>query len=97
MMYNVRCLTCKETIGKGVRFNARKETVGKYLDTEIYLFTMRCTYCKSSIKIQTNPKEETYDIVEGIERFISDQLVEQTYFGKKRRNREELEEEEKEK
>ena len=28
MMYNVRCEGCSKSIGKGVRFNAKKEKVG---------------------------------------------------------------------
>ena len=40
MMFNVRCLKCQNSIGKGVRFNAHKKN-GKY--TSI-LFTMFSRY-----------------------------------------------------
>ncbi len=38
MMFDVQCLGCRQSIGKGVRFNATKIEVGKYLGTKIFDF-----------------------------------------------------------
>ena len=45
MMYEARCLKCKNSVGKGVRFNAHKKMIGQYLSTKIYEFTMFCHNC----------------------------------------------------
>jgi len=64
MMYNAKCLNsdCQHpSIGAGVRFNARKRTVGKYLDSiKIYEFTMKCPSCKNEFKIRTDPEKCDY-------------------------------------
>eukprot|EP00966_Prymnesium_polylepis_P288774 6670040-Prymnesium_polylepis.1 len=67
MPFNVRCTGCDNHIGKGVRFNAEKKAVGKYLSTKIWSFRMMC-HCEDNtwrtdrsrnphfIEIHTDPK-----------------------------------------
>ena len=45
MMFDVRCLGCNKSIGKGVRFNAHKKSVDEYLGTKVFEFSMRCHLC----------------------------------------------------
>eukprot|EP00347_Sterkiella_histriomuscorum_P003106 403365563 len=68
MMFNVRCLGCKNSIGKGVRFNAQKRTIGQYLSTKIYEFSMNCHLCSNRLIIKTDPKACDYVIVSGLEK-----------------------------
>lgn len=67
-MFNVRCLSCKNSIGKGVRFNAKKKCIDKFLSTKIYEFSMNCHLCGNRLVIKTNPEKCDYDIVSGLER-----------------------------
>ncbi len=67
MMYNTRCTKCAQSIGKGVRFNARKFKVGMYLSTPIYEFTMNCHHCPNKLVVRTNPEKNDYDMVEGLD------------------------------
>lgn len=76
MPYNVRCLGCDNHIAKGVRFNAEKKTIGKYLSTNIFSFRMMC-HCEDGtsrtsrltnphwIEIHTDPKNAEYVVAEG--------------------------------
>ena len=82
MPYNVRCLGCGNHIAKGVRFNAEKKTIGKYLSTNILSFRFLC-HCEDGtsrtsrltnphwIEIQTDPKNAEYVVAEGAVR-VSD-------------------------
>ena len=79
MPFNVRCTGCDNQIGKGVRFNAEKKAVGRYLSTKIWSFRMMC-HCEDNtwrtdrsrnphfIEIHTDPKNAEYVVVEGAER-----------------------------
>ncbi len=79
MPFNVRCLGCDNHIGKGVRYNAEKRTIGKYFSTSIYSFRMLC-HCEDGtsrtcqrrnphwIEIHTDPKNADYVVVEGAKR-----------------------------
>ena len=55
MIYDSKCLNvdCPHpSIGAGVRYNAKKKTIGKYLDAiKIYEFTMKCANCDNEFKI----------------------------------------------
>jgi coiled-coil domain-containing protein 130 len=68
MMFNVRCLQCKNSIGKGVRFNAHKKCVDQYLSTKIYEFSMNCHLCENKFVVRTDPKNCDYVLVSGIEK-----------------------------
>lgn len=72
MMYNVRCLGCNNSIAKGVRFNAKKKSVGKYLSTKIYEFIMNCHLCGNKMVIRTDPEKGDYIMISGVERRIED-------------------------
>lgn len=62
MMFNVRCLGCQQSIGKGVRFNARKSKVGEYLGTTIWAFEMTCHLCSHKFVIKTDPENTSFAI-----------------------------------
>ncbi|TGZ70168.1 hypothetical protein CRM22_003341 [Opisthorchis felineus] len=70
MPFNCWCLTCKNPIGMGVRYNAEKTKVGMYHSTPIYKFTMPCHLCAGTIVMQTDPKNFTYIILEGARRKV---------------------------
>ena len=78
MIYDSKCTNEKcphPSIGAGVRFNATKKTVGKYLETiSIYEFKMKCPACKSEIVIRTDPKSCDYIYVSGIKKLFSEYL-----------------------
>jgi len=79
MPFNVRCTGCDNHIGKGVRFNAEKKAIGKYLSTKIWSFRMMC-HCEDNtwrtdrrrnphfIEIHTDPKNAEYIVAEGAEK-----------------------------
>jgi hypothetical protein len=75
MIYDSKCTNEKcphPSIGAGVRFNAKKKTVGKYLDSiKIYEFSMKCPSCKNIFKIRTDPKSCDYIYVSGIKKLYS--------------------------
>ncbi|KAF7255429.1 hypothetical protein EG68_07801 [Paragonimus skrjabini miyazakii] len=68
MPFNCWCLTCKNPIGMGVRYNAQKTKVGMYHSTPIYKFTMPCHLCAGVIVMQTDPQNFDYIILEGARR-----------------------------
>lgn len=86
MPFNVRCTGCENHIAKGVRFNAEKSTIGKYLSTNIYSFRMMC-HCEDGtsrtdrrknphwIEIHTDPKNAEYLVVEGAVRISEPKLA----------------------
>ena len=65
MPYNIWCGGCKKHIRQGTRFNAKKDTVGKYFSTNIYAFTMKCACCPQKIVIETDPKNCDYVVASG--------------------------------
>lgn len=40
------CQGCGRHVGKGVRFNAKKDSVGKYYSTTVWEFSMKCPSCE---------------------------------------------------
>lgn len=71
MMFNVRCLGCGNSIGKGVRFNAHKKCVGQYLSTKIYEFSMPCHLCSHQLVVRTDPKGCDYILASGLEKRVN--------------------------
>ncbi|KYR01029.1 putative RNA splicing factor [Tieghemostelium lacteum] len=59
---SIRCNTCGEYIGRGTKFNAKKETVigEDYLGLKIYRFFIRCKKCAAELTIKTDPKNSQY-------------------------------------
>lgn len=48
--YDGWCLGCNRHLGKGVRFNAKKDLAGNYFSTKIYQFTMTCPSCSRQVR-----------------------------------------------
>jgi hypothetical protein len=60
-------------VGKGTRFNAKKSKNGAYFSMPIYKFSMTCCACnKCEFVIQTNPKEWSFDYLEGIHKQVQE-------------------------
>eukprot|EP00978_Attheya_sp_CCMP212_P009304 scaffold21988_cov53-Attheya_sp.AAC.4 len=72
--YNGMCKKCQVPVGKGTRFNAQKSHGGLfYLTTKIWEFRMTCRSCaKGKFLIRTNPKEQSFDYVEGIHKTVQE-------------------------
>jgi coiled-coil domain-containing protein 130 len=68
MPFKVFCTGCNEVIAKGVRFNAEKKCVGMYFSTKILEFKMKCCFCPTIFRIQTNPKDCEYNVIEGLKK-----------------------------
>lgn len=68
MPFNIWCLSCDRHIARGVRFNAEKRTVGKYLSTPIYGFRMKCPSCSGWMEIHTDPANSEYQVKSGARR-----------------------------
>ncbi|KAK8103115.1 hypothetical protein PG984_016261 [Apiospora sp. TS-2023a] len=68
--FSLCCLTCGEYIGKGRRFNARKETNEEetYLGIPIFRFYIRCPRCSAEITFKTDPKLADYACEKGAKR-----------------------------
>lgn len=66
---SVRCETCGEFMGTGLKFNARKADTGDtYLGIRIFRFIMRCKGCPASFAILTDPKNGDYQCESGVRR-----------------------------
>ena len=68
MPWNIWCTTCKNMVGRGVRYNAEKKKNGAYYSTPIWQFSMKCHLCPGRIVIETDPKNCDYRIVSGAQR-----------------------------
>ncbi|KAK3078060.1 hypothetical protein LTS18_008542 [Coniosporium uncinatum] len=65
----MRCTTCGSYIGKGKRFNARKQTAEEtYLGIKIYRFYIKCPECKAEVAFRTDPESAGYLCEKGAER-----------------------------
>ncbi|KAL4472912.1 hypothetical protein ABPG72_007789 [Tetrahymena utriculariae] len=69
--FHVRCLKCDNMIAKGVRFNAEKRKVGKYMSSTIWEFKMRCPHCSNNIIVETDPENTDYNYKEGARRILN--------------------------
>ncbi|GMI16477.1 hypothetical protein TrLO_g12843 [Triparma laevis f. longispina] len=64
------CTHCEKIIGKGTRFNAKKDNAGEFYSSKIYKFTLKCYECKGTMVLRTNPEKADYDFVSGIRRKV---------------------------
>ncbi|KAH8062045.1 hypothetical protein JL721_8764 [Aureococcus anophagefferens] len=64
------CEGCGRHVGKGVRFNAKKDADGKYHSTTVWKFTMQCPSCTTKFVIKTDPAKSDYDFASGIRRKV---------------------------
>lgn len=69
--FDMQCLGCQLSIGKGVRFNAEKFKAGNYHSSTVWGFRMKSPCCKTPIEIHTNPKEADYDVIAGARRKLT--------------------------
>lgn len=66
---SVRCDTCGEFMGTGLKFNARKSSSGDhYLGIKILQFSMKCKACPATFIIATDPQHSGYRCVSGVRR-----------------------------
>jgi Saf4/Yju2 protein len=66
---SIRCLTCGEFMGAGLKFNAKKSTAEEtYLGTKIFRFSMKCKACPASFIIKTDPEHSDYICETGAKR-----------------------------
>lgn len=65
--FSMKCTTCGEFIYKGRKFNSRKETPldEKYLNIQIFYFSIKCTRCSAEIIFRTDPQNSDYAMVKG--------------------------------
>ncbi|ORX71571.1 DUF572-domain-containing protein, partial [Linderina pennispora] len=68
--FSMRCATCGQWIGKGTKFNARKESVEgeKFHSIQIYRFYIRCQRCAAEITFKTDPENMNYQVEKGAQR-----------------------------
>lgn len=66
---SVRCETCGEFMGAGLKFNAEKSLANEtYLGMKIYRFSMKCKACPAAFVIKTDPKHQDYVCEAGAKR-----------------------------
>ncbi|GAB69152.1 hypothetical protein PCYB_145800 [Plasmodium cynomolgi strain B] len=63
--YTIICTKCKAYVYKGERFNSERRQIGFYLSTPFYSFTFTCKKCLNIIAFETNPKDCSYDVIQG--------------------------------
>ncbi|KAJ1718170.1 hypothetical protein LPJ61_006784, partial [Coemansia biformis] len=68
--FSMRCETCGQWIGKGTKFNARKESVEgeKFHSIQIFRFYIRCQRCAAEITFRTDPENLNYQVEKGAQR-----------------------------
>ncbi|CAN8072057.1 unnamed protein product [Agarophyton chilense] len=66
---SVRCESCGEFMGTGLKFNAKKSDSGEnYLGIRIFRFSMKCKSCPTTFTIKTDPKNSDYICESGVRR-----------------------------
>jgi hypothetical protein len=66
---SIRCLTCGEFMGAGLKFNAKKSTAQEtYFGTRIFRFSMKCKACPATFVIKTDPEHSDYMCEAGAKR-----------------------------
>ncbi|KAJ2567268.1 Pre-mRNA-splicing factor cwf16 [Coemansia sp. RSA 1822] len=68
--FAMRCATCGQWIGKGTKFNARKELVESesFHSIPIHRFYIRCQRCAAEITFKTDPENNNYVAEHGAQR-----------------------------
>lgn len=66
------CEGCGRHVGKGTRFNAKKEHDGAYFSTKIWKFTMKCATCPQKFVIATDPKNTDYAFRSGLRKKVEE-------------------------
>jgi hypothetical protein len=80
LMYKGQCTRCKLFMGKGTRFNAKKEQVGMYLTSKIWEFRMTCKGkgCSEILVVRTDPKNAEFIFVSGMKRIGASRVTTDT-------------------
>jgi Saf4/Yju2 protein len=66
---SIRCETCGDFMGAGLKFNAKKSTaIETYLGTKIFRFSMKCKSCPQTFFIKTDPEHGDYICESGAKR-----------------------------
>jgi Saf4/Yju2 protein len=66
---SIRCETCGDFMGAGLKFNAKKSTaIETYLGTKIFRFSMKCKSCPQTFFIKTDPEHGDYTCESGAKR-----------------------------
>lgn len=65
--FSLKCTTCGEYVGKGRKFNARKETPTdeRYLGIQLFRFFIRCPRCSNELVFRTDPQRGDYQLEKG--------------------------------
>ncbi|KAJ2807037.1 Pre-mRNA-splicing factor cwf16 [Coemansia guatemalensis] len=92
--FSMRCSTCGQWIGKGTKFNARKEPVEgeKFHSIQIFRFYIRCQRCAAEITFKTDPENNNYLAEEGAQRNFEPWREEKELNEKMQKEKEEEEE-----
>ncbi|KAF8670941.1 hypothetical protein HU200_050210 [Digitaria exilis] len=67
----LRCAACGEYLGRGTKFNARKEDAAgeRYLGAiQVFRFYIRCSRCSAEIAFKTDPASSDYAVESGATR-----------------------------
>ncbi|KAJ1728280.1 Pre-mRNA-splicing factor cwf16 [Coemansia sp. Benny D160-2] len=92
--FSMRCETCGQWIGKGTKFNARKEAVegAKFHSMQEFRFYIRCQRCAAEITYRTDYENLNYEVEKGAQRNFEPWREEKAINEELRRTKEEEEE-----
>ncbi|KAJ2781952.1 Pre-mRNA-splicing factor cwf16 [Coemansia javaensis] len=92
--FSMRCATCGQWIGRGTKFNARKEAVEgeKFHSIQIFRFYIRCQRCAAEITFRTDPENLNYQVEKGAQRNFEPWREEQAINKQLQQEKEEAEE-----
>ena len=92
--FSMQCLTCRNYIYKGTKFNARKEDAKgeKYHSIQIYRFYIHCPKCSAEITFKTDPGNLDYTCEGGATRNFGSWNEDLDDQEKKERKRKEIDE-----
>jgi hypothetical protein len=68
--FSLRCNTCAEYLGRGKKFNSRKEVCQgeDYMGIKRLRFVIKCSVCSAEISFKTDPKNTDYECEYGASR-----------------------------
>mmetsp|Transcript_23861 Transcript_23861/g.35003 ORF Transcript_23861/g.35003 Transcript_23861/m.35003 type:complete len:310 (+) Transcript_23861:30-959(+) len=68
--FSMRCTTCGEYMGRGKKFNSRKEDCKgeDYMGIRRFRFIVKCSVCSAEISFKTDPKNSDYECEYGATR-----------------------------
>ncbi|TVU34305.1 hypothetical protein EJB05_16136, partial [Eragrostis curvula] len=85
----LRCASCGAYLGRGTKFNARKEDAAgeRYLGAiQVYRFYIRCTRCAAEIAFKTDPASSRYAVESGATTCRDEGALQREVLGKRRRD-----------